>query len=108
MLGTQCTGHRKEARGFEESGIYSSSISLGSFLHCIAPSSLVLQRSYNMDIGSPARFRLVVFLCFRIPSCGLCLRVRAKWSSIHPSTLAFSMLLMFPSVHFPVEAVKYP
>ena len=27
MLGTQCTGHRKEARGFEESGIYFSSIS---------------------------------------------------------------------------------
>ena len=26
MLGTQCTGHRKEARGFEDSGIYSSSI----------------------------------------------------------------------------------
>ena len=34
MLGTQCTGHRKEARGFEESGIYSFSISTW-FIHAL-------------------------------------------------------------------------
>ena len=34
MLGTQCTGHRKEARGSEVSGIYFPSISTW-FIHAL-------------------------------------------------------------------------